>query len=173
MLGAPDGRLARDDELTLQNARDTPSEGLAAIDAGRRFDEGIAFVAADFADELQHADHGTIVEGDMVIVFFPKREELRPTAISVLGAEDVGQAAIERGAVELILGCSDHARHEAEFVHGPFVVESGQEEGAVSSIRFANGIRILGPATGLGLVGKDNRRDLLGFGGGEPAGRFI
>ena len=168
MLGAPHGRLAVDDDLTLQDAGDAAVEGLAVGGAILVVEEGVAVITADLADEFQHAHHGAVIEGDAVVVAFAQWEELRPAAVGVLGLEHVGQAAVEGFTISLGLRRVDHARHEAEFVDGAFVVERRLELGPVADVGLADRVGVLRPAARVGLIAQDDVGDLLGFRGGEP-----
>ena len=87
----------------------------------------------------------------------------------VLGNQYMGEPSVEGLAIGLVLRRIKHPGQETQLIEGRTVVERRLEVCTLARVGFGYGVRILGPATRVGLMGKEDGPSLFGFGGSVPS----
>jgi len=66
-------------------------------------------------EDFEHAGHRVVVKRDVAVITCAQREKLRPSAVGVLGGEEVIESALDRGAMRVAaIGDGEHAAEENE-----------------------------------------------------------
>ena len=89
VLRTPGGEDTVHADLRRENALNAAVECFGAGFAAGFIDEAELRASANVAHELQEADHGLVVEGNVAVVTVAGWMELRPAAIWILRGEDV------------------------------------------------------------------------------------